>query len=237
MELYETLPIVPLRDVVVFPHMSVTLPVDVGDEERVLLVPRHDHDVGTAGEGGRHRGIGILALGEAGNVLQRPGIGLDAAELQVIGGTDAIGDDAGVLDRGAAGALLGDAEIDQHGERPANLAGDGAQLVDPLLAVGDHHQAFGGAQQFAQAGELRGRRERRGDQQVGDARSAQPLRLADRGYAMADRAGGALAARDLGGFVGLGMGPERDAALGAEARHGGEVALECVEVEQECGRA
>jgi ATP-dependent Lon protease len=47
--------LVPLEDVVVFPHMSVTLPVDVGDEERVLLVPRHEHayaDVGTVAEVG-----------------------------------------------------------------------------------------------------------------------------------------------------------------------------------------
>jgi ATP-dependent Lon protease len=34
--------LVPLDDVVVFPNMSVTLTVDVGDEERVLLVPKSD---------------------------------------------------------------------------------------------------------------------------------------------------------------------------------------------------
>ena len=37
-----TLLLVPLDDVVVFPNMTVTLPVDVGDEERVLLVPRRE---------------------------------------------------------------------------------------------------------------------------------------------------------------------------------------------------
>jgi ATP-dependent Lon protease len=50
-----TLLLIPLEDVVVFPHMSVTLPVDVGDEERVLLVPRHDNayaEVGTVAEVG-----------------------------------------------------------------------------------------------------------------------------------------------------------------------------------------
>jgi len=50
-----TLLLVPLEDVVVFPHMSVTLPVDVGDEERVLLVPRHETayaEVGTVAEVG-----------------------------------------------------------------------------------------------------------------------------------------------------------------------------------------
>src|SRR4051812_15180055 len=45
--------LVPLEDIVVFPNMSVTLTVDVGDEERVLLVPRHEGEfarVGTVAE-------------------------------------------------------------------------------------------------------------------------------------------------------------------------------------------
>src|SRR5919206_3061353 len=37
-----TLLLIPLDDTVVFPTMDVTLPVDPGDEERVLLVPRHE---------------------------------------------------------------------------------------------------------------------------------------------------------------------------------------------------
>src|SRR5919109_1975419 len=36
----ERLLLVPVDDSVVFPHMTVTLAVDVGDEERVVLVPR-----------------------------------------------------------------------------------------------------------------------------------------------------------------------------------------------------
>src|SRR3954466_827697 len=45
--------LVPLEDLVVFPNMNVTLTVDVADEERVLLVPRHDDRfaaVGTVAE-------------------------------------------------------------------------------------------------------------------------------------------------------------------------------------------
>jgi ATP-dependent Lon protease len=45
--------LVPLEDLVVFPNMNVTLTVDVGDEERVLLVPKHDDEyakVGTVAE-------------------------------------------------------------------------------------------------------------------------------------------------------------------------------------------
>ena len=45
--------LVPLEDIVVFPNMNVTLTVDVGDEERVLLVPKHEDGyakVGTVAE-------------------------------------------------------------------------------------------------------------------------------------------------------------------------------------------
>ena len=53
-----TLLLVPLDDTVVFPNMSVTLAVDVGDAERVLLVPRHEGEfaeVGTVAEVDRSR--------------------------------------------------------------------------------------------------------------------------------------------------------------------------------------
>lgn len=68
--------LVPLDDVVVFPGMSLTLAVDAGEEERVLLVPKHEQEfaaVGTVAEvaeqvrlpggaravalQGRHRGV------------------------------------------------------------------------------------------------------------------------------------------------------------------------------------
>jgi len=45
--------LLPLDDTVVFPTMDVTLPVDAGDEERVLLIPRHEGEfakVGTIAE-------------------------------------------------------------------------------------------------------------------------------------------------------------------------------------------
>jgi ATP-dependent Lon protease len=52
--------LVPLDDVVVFPGMSLTLAIDVGDEERVLLVPNHDGafaNVGTVAEITDHVGL------------------------------------------------------------------------------------------------------------------------------------------------------------------------------------
>src|ERR1700744_1897168 len=45
--------LVPLDDVVVFPGMSLTLAIDAGDEDHVLLMPRHEQDfanVGTVAE-------------------------------------------------------------------------------------------------------------------------------------------------------------------------------------------
>jgi ATP-dependent Lon protease len=44
-----TLLLIPLEDTVVFPTMDVTLPIDVGDEERVLLMPRHEGDFASVG--------------------------------------------------------------------------------------------------------------------------------------------------------------------------------------------
>src|ERR671930_806968 len=44
-----TLLLIPLDDTVVFPTMDVTLPVDVGDAERVLLVPRHEGEYASVG--------------------------------------------------------------------------------------------------------------------------------------------------------------------------------------------
>jgi ATP-dependent Lon protease len=85
----ENLLLIPLDDSVVFPGMTVTLAVDVGDDERVLLVPRKDEafaDVGTVAEvservrlpgGGRavalaglHRGVAGAARNDASGRLR-----------------------------------------------------------------------------------------------------------------------------------------------------------------------
>src|SRR6201997_1138350 len=45
--------VVPLDDEVVLPNMGITLTADVGDDKRVVLVPRHDNEfleVGTIAE-------------------------------------------------------------------------------------------------------------------------------------------------------------------------------------------
>ncbi|HET9163354.1 MAG TPA: AAA family ATPase, partial [Solirubrobacterales bacterium] len=54
--------LVPLDEAIVFPGVSATLPIDVGDEERVFLLPRRDGEFGRVGvvaeviEHGRSRG-------------------------------------------------------------------------------------------------------------------------------------------------------------------------------------
>jgi ATP-dependent Lon protease len=65
-----TLLLVPLEDVVVFPGMNVTLPVDTAGEERVLLVPVH---------GGEYASVGTVAA--VGDVVRLPG-GIRAANLE-----------------------------------------------------------------------------------------------------------------------------------------------------------
>jgi ATP-dependent Lon protease len=56
--------LVPLDDLVVFPNMNVTIAVDAGDEERVLLVPRHE---------GEYAKVGTVA--EVGERVRMPGGG------------------------------------------------------------------------------------------------------------------------------------------------------------------
>ncbi len=99
----ETLLLVPVDDSVVFPTMTVTLSVDVGPEERVLLVPRED---------GELAGVGTVA--EVVDRIRLPGGGRAVAL-------------AGVH-RGVAGATHTDAEGKRRVEvepHPDEEPGDG----------------------------------------------------------------------------------------------------------------
>ena len=53
--------IIPLDDAVVFPGMPITLPVDVGTDERVLLVPRHDNVYAKVGVSNRAQATAYVA--------------------------------------------------------------------------------------------------------------------------------------------------------------------------------
>jgi ATP-dependent Lon protease len=78
--------LVPLEDTVVFPGMTVTLTVDVGDEDRVVLVPRHENEYAAVG-----------TVGEVNDRVRLPGgaraVALNGLHRAVIGAahTDALG--------------------------------------------------------------------------------------------------------------------------------------------------
>ena len=113
-EAVETLLLVPVDDSVVFPNMTVTLAVDVGDEERVLIVPREGEDFASVG-----------TVAEVADRVRLPGGGRAVAL-------------AG-LHRGVAGAAHTDAsgnlrvEVTPHPDDPAGSgtdAGSGARPLD-----------------------------------------------------------------------------------------------------------
>ncbi|HZO07385.1 MAG TPA: LON peptidase substrate-binding domain-containing protein, partial [Solirubrobacterales bacterium] len=62
-----TFRLIPLDDAIVFPTVTATLPIEVGEEERVFLIPRHDGEYGRVGvvaeviEHGRSRRGGPVA--------------------------------------------------------------------------------------------------------------------------------------------------------------------------------
>src|ERR687887_1000327 len=75
----ENLLLIALDDTVVFPTMDVTLPVNTGDEERVLLVPRHDGDYAKVGTIARVAERVRLPGGARGAVLEGVARGIAGA--------------------------------------------------------------------------------------------------------------------------------------------------------------
>src|SRR6201996_5813063 len=116
--------LVPLEDVVVFPGMSLTLAIEAGDEERVLLVPRHESD--------------FAAVGTVAEVADR---------VRLPGGTRAVSLQG--LHRGVAGAAqtLPDGrlfvEVEEHPDpvpvdgRTRNLDREYRATVEEILEIRD----------------------------------------------------------------------------------------------------
>src|SRR6476620_3805743 len=117
-----TLLLIPTEDAVVFPTMDVTLPIDVDDDERVLLVPRHD---------GEFARVGTVA--EVAERVRLPG-GARAVALRG-------------LHRGTAGAAQTDSsgqlrvEVEEHPDaipvdgRTRNVEREYRAVVDELLEL------------------------------------------------------------------------------------------------------
>jgi ATP-dependent Lon protease len=107
--------LVPLEDLVVFPNMNVTLTVDVGDEERVLLVPKSEEN--------------FASVGTVADVTDR---------IRLPGGGHAVA--LAGLHRGVAGAAMTDeqgrlfVEVEEHpDEEPAD--GNARELEREYRAV------------------------------------------------------------------------------------------------------
>jgi ATP-dependent Lon protease len=117
-----TLLLVPLDDVVVFPNMNVTIPAEVGDEERVLLVPRHE---------GEYAKVGTVA--EVAERVRLPGGG---SAVTLVG-----------LHRGTAGSAHSDAqgrlrvEVEEHpdveppGAKTRDLEREYRAVVEEILEL------------------------------------------------------------------------------------------------------
>jgi ATP-dependent Lon protease len=98
-----TLLLVPLDEIVVFPTMNVTISSDIGDDDRVLLVPRHED--------------GYAKVGTVAEVIDRARLPGGAQAVNLVG-----------LHRGIAGAAHSDAqgrlrvEVDERpDEEPAGI--------------------------------------------------------------------------------------------------------------------
>ena len=103
--------LIPLDDTVVFPNMTVTLPLDTADEEHVLLVPRHEGVYATVGTVAEIVDRGRLPGGAPVVTLN----GLHRAQL-------------GAAETGAAGRLYVDVE-----ERPDETPPPARTTLQPFV--------------------------------------------------------------------------------------------------------
>src|SRR5271170_5353453 len=90
--------LIPLDDTVVFPNMGITLTVDVGDDERVVLVPRHENEF-----------LEVGTIAEVSEQIRLPGGGRAVA---ISGEHRAL---IGAAETGPAGELR--VEVDEHPDK------------------------------------------------------------------------------------------------------------------------
>ncbi|HET6601027.1 MAG TPA: endopeptidase La [Gaiella sp.] len=114
--------LVPLDDIVVFPNMNVTLTVEVGDEDRVLLVPKHE---------GEYAAVGTVA-----RVTDRVRLPGGATAVAIEGLHRGI---AGAAETDAQGRLLVEVEERKDGtptdERTRELEAEYRAVVEELLEL------------------------------------------------------------------------------------------------------
>src|SRR5213080_4192042 len=142
MRILSTLLLVPLDDIVVFPNMNVTISADVGEEDRVLLVPRHD---------GEYAKVGTVA--EVSERVRLPG---GVAAVSLVG-----------LHRGIAGAAHTDAQgrlrvevqeqpdVEPPGVKTRDLEREYRAVVEEILELrGDDGRVSSFVRSIGEAGTL-----------------------------------------------------------------------------------
>jgi ATP-dependent Lon protease len=134
--------LVPLEDIVVFPHMNVTLTVEVGDEERVLLVPKHE---------GEYAAVGTVA-----RVTDRVKLPGGATAVAVEGLFRGV---AGAAETDPQGRLFVEVEDHQDGvrtdERTRELETEYRAVVEEILELrGDDGRVQAFVRSIADAGAL-----------------------------------------------------------------------------------
>jgi ATP-dependent Lon protease len=121
-QIMTSLLLVPLDDTVVFPTMDVTLPVNVGDEERVLLIPRHDNEFAKVG-----------TIAEVTDHIRLPGGGRAVSLSGVTRGV------AGAAHTDSLGRLM--VEVDEHRDtqpvdgRTRNLEREYRAIIEEILEL------------------------------------------------------------------------------------------------------
>ena len=177
---------------------------------------------------------GGAAFFEGAAVLGAAVVGLDAAEGEVWGGGDHLGEGGGFGAGGDAGAVHADVDFDEDGEVDGVVAGGGFDGGDVFGAVSAQRDG-GDAGECGDAVEFVGADDFVADKDVFNAAPGQGFGLGDLLHALADGAAGDLLVGDDGGFVGLGVGAELDIGAGEAGGHGVEIELEGVEIDQEGG--
>src|SRR5437763_5354924 len=142
MKILSTLLLVPLDDIVVFPNMNVTISADVGEEDRVLLGPRHNGEYAKAG-----------TVAEVSERVRLPG---GVAAVSLVG-----------LHRGIAGAASTDAQghlrvevqeqpdVEPPGVQTRELEREYRAVVEEILELrGDDGRVSSFVRSIAEAGTL-----------------------------------------------------------------------------------
>src|SRR5262249_28858534 len=138
----ERLRLIALDETVVFPHMTVTLPIDVGEEARVFLVPRHNEE---------YARVGVVA-----DVIERVKMRALASAVVVTGRHRRI---AGAASEGSAGSLWVEVEPRPEADVPASrtqaLEREFRAVVEEILELrGDDGRARAFVRSISGAGAL-----------------------------------------------------------------------------------